>query len=53
MLARQYLPRELREYVKLAAKLGMADRRCHLLELDDENPFVRRHAVRLLAGIIS
>ncbi|MES2466749.1 MAG: hypothetical protein V4675_05570 [Verrucomicrobiota bacterium] len=53
MLSRQYLPRELGEYVKLAAKLGMAARRGELLALDDGDPFVNRHVSKLLAGVTS
>ncbi len=53
MLSRQYLPRELGEYVKLAAKLGMEDRRSELLAMDDGNPFVNRHVSKLLAGVTS
>jgi hypothetical protein len=52
MLSRRYLPRELGEYVKLAAKLGMENRRRELLALDDGDPWVNRHVSRLLAGVI-
>ena len=53
MLSRRYLPRELGEYVRLAAKLGMDDRRGELLGWDNGDPFVNRHVSKLLAGIIS